>query len=81
MTTTNIEEDSDSDMDYGPNGPCLNSDDETDSKETPELLAAKEMVRRLEAKAIENAKREETQTQELPMKVEMVQESDQGKKK
>ena len=81
MTTTNIEEDSDSDMDYGPNGPCLNSDDETDSKETAELLAAKEMVRRLEAKAVEDARREETQTQELPMKVEMVQESDQGKKK
>ena len=80
MTTTNIEEDSDSDMDYGPDGPCLNYDDETDSKETPELLAAKEMVR-LEAKAVEDARREETQTQELPMKVEMVQESDQGEKK
>ena len=81
MTTTNIEEDSDSDMDYGPNGPCLNSDDETDSKETPELLAAKEMVRRLEAKAVEDARMEETQAQELHMKVEMVRESDQGKKK
>ena len=80
MTTTNIEEDSDSDMDYGPDEPCLNYDDETDSKETAELLAAKEMVR-LEAKAVEDARREETQTQELPMKVEIVQESDQGKKK
>ena len=81
MTTTNTEEDPwEMDMDYGPNGPCLNYDDETDSKETAELLAAKEMVR-LEAKAVEDARREETQTQELPMKVEMVQESDQGKKK
>ena len=47
MTATNTEEDPwgkwDKDMDYGP---YLNSDDETDSKETAELLAAKEMVRR-----------------------------------